>query len=178
MGFWDVTKRMIQGKPAFEVPKGDQNDDWDDDAPTTDYAEDREAKRAEKTDKSLYDDEGNKLVPVVGVVHTKYTLSGSQGEVWVTVHNHSERSVMLDKMMLLGQRTELGYELQPGSQRDFKVYYGPRMTHDHYKKAELYYKDSLSGDYFRADHLVGYHYETDKTYSVEELELLTPINDI
>lgn len=178
MGLWDVTKRMIQGKPAFEAPKSDDNDNWDDDAPTTDFAEDREAKRSEKTNQTLYDQEGNKHIPVVGVVHTKYTMSGANTEVWATIHNHSERRVALDKIMLLGQRTDLDYELGPGLQRDFRVYHGPRMTHDNYKKAELYYKDVLSGDYFRADHLIGYKYETDKTYDVDELELLTPINDV
>lgn len=178
MGFWDVTKRVLQGKPAFEAPKSDDNDDWDDDAPTTDFAEDREAKRTEKTNQTLYDADGNKHIPTVGIVHTKYTLSGANMEVWATVHNHSERSVMLDKIMLLGQRTDLDYELGAGRGRDFRVYHGPRMSHDNYKKAELYYRDVLSGDYFRADHLVGYKYETDKTYSVDELELLTPINDV
>ena len=178
MGFWDVTKRMLQGKPAFEVPKSDDNENWDDDAPTTDFAEDREAKRAKQTNQSLYDANGNKHIPIVGVSHTKYTLSGPNTEVWATIHNHSERSMMLDKIILLGQRTELDHELGPGREREFRVYHGQRMVHDNYKKAELYYKDTLTGDYFRADHLVGYKYETDKTYSVDELELLTPINDV
>lgn len=178
MGFWEVTKRMLQGKPAFEVPKSDDNENWDDDAPTTDFAEDREAKRAKQTNQSLYDANGNKHIPIVGVSHTKYTLSGPNTEVWATIHNHSERSVMLDKIILLGQRTELDHELGPGREREFRVYHGQRMVHDNYKKAELYYKDTLTGDYFRADHLVGYKYETDKTYSVDELELLTPINDV
>lgn len=178
MGMWDVTKRLLTGKPAFEAPKSDDNDNWGDDAPTTDFAEDRQAKRAEKTNESLYDTAGNKHIPVVGVVHTKYTMSGANTEVWATIHNHSERLVMLDKIMLLGQRTELDHELKPGQEREFRVYHGLRMTHDNYKKAELYYKDVLTGDYFRADHLVGYKYEADKTYSVDELELLTPINDV
>ena len=178
MSFWDVTKRMIQGKPAFEMPKSDNNDDWDDDAPTTDFAEDREAKRTEKTDQTLYDADGNKHIPTAGVVHTKYTLSGSNTEVWATIHNHSDRSVTLDKFMLLGQRTDIGYELAAGLERDFRVYHGPSMTHDNYKKAELYYKDTQTGDYFKADHLIGYKYEADKTYNVDELELLTPINDV
>lgn len=178
MGFWDITKRMIQGKPAFEAPKTDANDNWDDDAPTTDFAEDKQAKREDNASQSLYDETGNKHIPVAGVVHTKYTMSGANTEVWATIRNHSERSVMLDKIMLLGQRTDLDYELRPGLERDFRVFHGPRTNHDNYKKAELYYKDTLSGDYFRADHLIGYKYESDKTYSVDELELLTPINDV
>lgn len=176
MSLWDFTKRMMQGKPVFEAPKS--NDDWDNDAPTTDYAEERKVAREEKSNETLYDAEGNKHIPIVGVVHTKYTLSGAHIEIWATIHNHSDRSVMLDKMVLLGQRTELDYELGAGLQREFRVFHGQRPSHDNYKKAELFYKDKRSGDYFRADHLIGYKYETDKTYSVDELELLTPINDV
>lgn len=175
MGFWDVAKRVLQGKPGFDVPKPD---DWDDDHPTTDFAEDREAKRAQKNEASLYDAHGNKQIPVVGVTHTKYHTSGAQIEVWAVIHNHSERTIMLDKIVMLGQSTELDYQLAPGHEREFRIYHGSRLTHDNYKKAGLYYKDTLSGDYFRADHLVGYKYESDKTYSVIELELLTPINDV
>lgn len=165
---------MLQGKPAFEAPK---QDDWDD-KPTADYAEERAAKRAETTNTSLYDAQGNKQIPVVGVTHTKYHLSGAQTEVWAVIRNHSERAIMLDKIVMLGQNTELDYQLGPGMERDFRIYHGPRLTHDSYKKAGLYYKDVLSGDYFRADHLVGYKYEADKTYSIVELELLTPIYDV
>lgn len=177
MSFWDVTKRIIQGKPAFEAPKN--QDDWDDnDAPTDDFAEDREAKRVEAADTGLYDESGNKQIPVVGVTHVKYNMSGPNMDVWATIHNHSERAIELDKMVMLGLKTELDYPLTPGAQREFRVFRGLRPTHDSYKKAELYYKDTQSGDYFRADHLVGYKYEADKTYSVQELELLTPINDV
>lgn len=178
MSLWDVTKRLLMGKPGFETPKGDNDDNWDDDTPTTDFAEDREAKRAKQTKQSLYNQDGYKQVPVVGVVHTKYHMSGPSLEVWSTIQNHSEREVMLDKIILLGRPMSLAHELQPGQEREFCVYRGVRPAHNHYKKAELYYKDLPSGDYFRADHLIGYKYETDKTYSVEELELLTPINDV
>ena len=77
MSFWDVTKRLLTGKPAFEAPKSD--DDWDDDAPTTDFAEDREAKRVEKADTDLYDESGNKQIPVAGVTHTKYDPRSTYG---------------------------------------------------------------------------------------------------
>jgi len=176
MGFWDVTKRLVQGKPAFE--NAQPKDDWDDDAPTVDYAEDREAKRTEVQDTSLFDDNGNKQIPVAQVIHTKYTLSGDKIEVWSTIRNQSDRALELDKIMMLGVRHDLRYPLQPGQQREFSVFNGPHPTHDNYKKAELYYKDSLAGDYFRADHLVEYKYETDKTYSPNELKLLLPIYDV
>lgn len=178
MSFWDITRRLIQGKPAFEAPKPE--DDWDD-APTTDFSEDRKAKRAEANeanDTDLHDANGRKQIPVVGVTQAKYDTSGPNMDVWATIHNHSKRAIELDKMVMMGARVELDYPLAPGAQREFRVYRGPRPAHDSYKKAELYYKDTLSGDYFRADHLIGYKYEADKTYSIQELELLTPINDV
>lgn len=176
MGFWDVTRRLIQGKPAFEASQS--KDDWDDDEPTVDYAEDREAKRTEAHDNGLHDAQGNKQIPVVEIIHTKYTMSGSNVEVWSTVRNQSDRTIELDKVMMLGARHDLDYPLSPGQQRDFRLYAGPRPTHDHYKKAELYYKDSLVGDYFRADHLIEYKYETDETYSPNEFKLIKPIYDV
>jgi hypothetical protein len=177
MGFWDVTKRLIQGKPGFEEPSSNV-DDWGDDAPTVDYAEEREAQKAQAADDDLIDDRGYKQIPVVEVVYTKYLISGANMEVWSTIRNQSARELELDKIMMLGTKHELDYRLQPGQQREFRLYSGPRPNHNSYKKAELYYKDMPTGDYFRADHIIDYKYETDKTYSVVELKLIRPIYDI
>lgn len=177
MGFWDVTKRLLQGKPGFVPPERD--DTWDDDAPTTDYAEDREAKRRQKADISLYDAKGYKQVPVACVTQVKYDLDGTGMDVWAVIENQSSRSLMLDKFTLLGRSVEFGYRLEPGLSREFRIYRGPRPTHGRYTKASLYYKDYLTGDYFEADHMVGYHFDShDHTYAVEELSLISPIRDI
>lgn len=182
MSFWDVTKRMMQGKPAFETPQS--ADQWDDDAPTTDFSEDRDAKRAAEqappapVQNGLVDEHGNKHIPVAAVINVRPDNSGASVELWATIKNQSDRELSLDKITLLGTLFRLNYPLAPGAQRVFKVYSGPQLTHDNYKKAELYYKDVPTGDYFRADHLLEYKYESDKTYDVNDMRLLMPINDV
>lgn len=183
MGFWDVTKRLLTGKTAFETPPA--TDDWDDDAPTVDYAEDRQAKQdqaqagtARETDDDLYDDSGVKHIPRVEVTNTRSKPSGDRFELWLTIRNQSDRDVMLDKITLLGTRRELDYPLRPHDQRVFSVYSGPQLKHDSYKKAELYYKDAPTGDYFRADHLIEYTYESEGYYEIVDMEPIMPIRDV
>ena len=175
MGFWDVTKRLVMGQPGFEEPQ--RRNEWDDDAPTADFAEERQQKRDES--QGLHDRSGTKRIPEVAAGHTSYHLSGNHVEVRVVFHNTSSRQVELDKMTLCGQKHELDYRLSPGASREFLVYSGPILTHGNYKKAELYYKDSETGDYFCADHSVSYEYEShNSTYNVNSLALLRPIRDV
>ena len=176
MGFWDVTKRMVQGKPAFEAPTPE--DDWDDDAPTTDFSEERAAKRQEADTADLYDEKGYKHPPVAAIINVKDELSGDYYELWLTIKNQSDRDIILDKLTLLGTKFRANYPLSAGEQRVFQAYRGPRLTHDNYKKAELYYKDGPTGDYFRADHMLQYKYDADGTYQVVDFELFQPIYDV
>lgn len=176
MGFWDVTKRVFSGKPGFEVPKSD--DSWDSDEPTTDFAEERQAKRQQAETDSLIDAKGYKQPPVVSLTNVKSDRSDRFLELWVTIRNQSDRDVILDKIVILGAKMGLNYPLGAGDQRVFRAYRGQVPTSDAYKKAELYYKDEPTGDYFRADHLVQYQYEADKTYEVVDFDLIEPIYDI
>ena len=177
MGFWDVVGRIAQGKPAFEVPPA-RGEDWDDDAPTVDYAEDREAKQAAAhPETGLYDEKGYKHPPVMAATHVKTDLNRQSFDLWVTLKNQSDRDAHLDKMIIFGSTFGLNYPLSAGDQRVFRIYSGPLLTHDNYHKAELYYRDSPTGDYFRADHLIEYHYEHE-AYQVVGLKLLMPINDV
>lgn len=177
MSFWDVTKRILQGKPAFETPT--DRDDWDDDAPTIDFSEERTAKLAEKKDETeLYDSSGHKQIPVVSLESPNPVPNGDLIDIWVTIKNQSSRDITVEKVTLFGTRTELHIPLAPKQERELRIYRGKELTHNHYSKAELYYKDVLSGDYFRADHLIDYKYDGDKTYDVSDFELLMPINDI
>ncbi len=173
MGAWDVFKNLVAGKPGFEA---EPDHTWDDDKPTADFVEERQAKREEA--KGLYNSGGVKQIPEAGVVRVKYNLSGTNVEVWATVKNLSDRPIELDKITLCGQRRELDYPLQPGGEREFSVYKGPSLAHDSYRSAELYYKDVGTGDYFRADHYVEYHFEQNGTYNVNSLELKRPIHDV
>lgn len=182
MSFWDVTKRMLQGKPAFETPQS--TDDWDDDAPTTDFADERKEKRTVQQAQTthgldgLVDEHGHKHIPVAAVIGVRPDNHGNSVELWATIKNQSDRELLLDRIVLLGTQFQMNYPLAPGAQRVFKVFSGPQLTHDNYKKAELYYKDVPTGDYFRADHLLEYKYEADKSYDVNDMRLLMPINDV
>ena len=180
MGFWDVTKRVLQGKPGFEAPEND--DSWDDDNPTTDFAEERQAKRDESSGSDgthgLVDEKGYKHPPLVTLTNVKSDFNGKNLELWVTIKNTSDRDVFLDKITLLGATTRFSYPLAAGAQRVFRSYNGPKPVHDHYKRTELYYKDAETGDYFRVDHLIQYQYETDGTYDVVDFECIEPVYDI
>lgn len=177
MGFWDVTKRIIQGKPAFEASQ--DPDDWsDNDEPTVDFAEDRQAKKEQVLETSLIDENGNKHIPPATIHRVRTLVNGNNAEVWMILKNESDRTVFLDKVTLLGVKFELDYPLKPGGEREFRVYRGALLTHDNYKTAELYYKDEASGDYFRADHLLEYSYESDGTYELVDTKLITPIRDV
>ena len=178
MGVWDVLKRIAQGKPAFEMPKS--SDDWDDDAPTTDFAEDRAEKRniAHIRD-GLVDEKGYKHPPVVEVTHVKTQPDHAKAfDLWVTIRNNSDREVHLQKMTIFGSSFAFNYPLHAHDQRVFHVYKGPLLTHDGHHTASIYYCDTPSGDYFRADHFIEYHFEHDSTYTVTELRLMKPIKDI
>lgn len=179
MGFWDVTKRLLTGKRGFEAPPPDTS--WDNDAPTADYADDKYSDNPtvrEQPSTSLYDSGGYKHVPEATLRFEKNHVSGSRVEIWATIENHSERPLDIDKVVILGARREIDYPLGPHGSREFKIFSGQVPTHDHYTKAELHYKDHQTGDYFRADHVIEYHYESDKTYSVVEFKPIHPIKDI
>ncbi|MEO5499738.1 MAG: hypothetical protein ABIR46_04525 [Candidatus Saccharimonadales bacterium] len=177
MGIWDITKRIIQGKPGFEVPP--DHDDWsDNDEPTTDFAEDRQAKKAESSQANLVDRNGNKRIPIATIHRVRSITSGANLEIWMILKNESDRNLFLDKITLLGTKFELDYPLKPRGEREFRAYRGALLTHDNYKTAELYYRDEVSGDYFRADHLLEYSYEPDGTYELVDTKIITPIRDV
>lgn len=179
MGFLNSLGRLIAGKPVFEEPVQHEGSggDWDSDAPTDDFAEERQAKKAEA--KGLYDEHGIKHIPEAAVVHVHYSLSGTTVQVWATIHNQSSRALELDKITLCGQKTELDYPLQPGREHEMLIFKGPVLKNNGYKRAELYYKDVQTGDYFRADHSVGYHFDAALgQYHVNSLEIIRPIHDI
>ena len=188
MGFWQTIGRIMQGKTAFEAPQAAQSDEWDDDdSPTDDYAEERAMKQesaAQNTaiaphESGLYDARGVKHIPVAAVDRVKCHEKGDQMEVWAILENRSDRSIELDKIVVCGVKQEIDYILSPGAQREMLIYRGLKMTHDSYKKAELFYKDTQTGDYFRADHMIEYHYEAaEKHYTIDELKLLMPIRDV
>lgn len=168
---------MIQGKPAFEVPK--DPDAWsDNDEPTTDFSEDRQAKKEQAANSSLVDSNGNKRIPVATIHRVRTLISGNNAQIWMILKNESDRTLILEKITLLGVRFEIHYPLGPGDEREFQVYRGALLAHDNYKTAELYFRDEASGDYFRADHLLEYSFEANSTYEIVDTKLIMPIRDV
>ncbi len=190
MGAWDVLKKMIVGEPIFDQ-QNKQKNDWDvDQNPTADFAEERDAKREKIENQkiiakeqqsnlnSLHDSRGYKKIPQCEVIRTRSVMSGKNMDVWATIYNPSERPLELDKILVMGNKLELDYPLQSRSQREFRIFRGVRPKHESYKKAELYYKDIPTGDYFRADHLIDYKQEKDGTVTVRALEFISPVVDV
>lgn len=179
MGFWDIAKRMAQGKPAFEVPAEykKQQDDWgegaqDDPASVVD----QNGQRVHRNQRIGRD--GQKVIAEAEIVEVKPRYSGEYVELWVTIRNNSQFDIMLDKITTLGTTQELDYPLSLGGTREFMVYKGLKPKTDAYKYAELYYRDQASGDYFCAMHMIVYRHESDGTCEVTEMNIVRPVKDI
>lgn len=180
MGFWDIAKRMIQGKPVFEVPADyqKQQDDWGD-VPQDDPSPVNESQQGERVHRNQrVDAHGYKVVPEVEIIRVEPRQSGEFIEVWVTIRNQSQYPVFLDKSYIFGVKQELDYPLPAGGQREFSVYRGKQLTHDSYKYAELYYRDEGSGDYFCAAHMIHYEHGSDGIYDIVDMKLVRPIKDV
>jgi hypothetical protein len=96
--------------------------------------------------------------------------------VWVT--NRSSDEVELDKIVMLGQTTQLDQIFSAGQARELKFYKGKVPTTGSYHTANLYYKRRSDGDYFCADFTIEYDYDPQGFYKVEELHPINPVRDI
>lgn len=179
MGFWDVAKRMIQGKPAFEVPTDykKQKEDWGE-TPREEVEpfSDQSGNRVHRNQRIGQD--GQKVQAEAEIVQVKPRYSGAYVELWVTVRNNSTFDIQMDRIQIFGTNQEFEYPLPPGGTRDFMIYSGLQPKTDGYKYAELYYRDRESGDYFCAMHAIEYRYETTGTYEVVEMHIVRPVKDV
>lgn len=164
MGFFDVMRRMAEGKPAFE----------DENAGTP---QNQQPNPEQKPQAQIKKGDDHSF-PVVYVKRTKTNLNGNKMDVYCQIVNDWPEEVMLDKITIGGAKREIDNFLKGHEEREFLVYSGPRFSQQVYE-AQLDYKTQHEGDYFRAVHDVtcAYHDE-DKTYSVNELRLRRPILDI
>lgn len=181
MGFFDFAKKMVNGQPVFDDQAQDNWKEMGDggQAPTkTDRLPSSQSPRETISHGSRKDVRGQKVVPEVEVVEVEVHESGADMEVWATIKNLANFPVFLDKSVMLGQKIELDRELGAGERHECKVFRGPRPTHEHYKTAEIYYRDQASGDYFLAYHQIEYRYQTDGTRTVRALRLVRPIKDV
>lgn len=160
MSFFEVIKRVAQGKPAFEDKN--QSEQQQPEAPPQ--------LAIRKGDDSSF--------PMVYVKRVKTDFNGSNMDVYCLIVNTWTGEVMLDKIRVAGRTREIDAFLQAGQENEFHVYSGPRLEKQ-YHEALLDYKTVHEGDYFEAVHDVTFAYHAqDRTYSIDEMRLRRPIRDI
>ena len=171
MGVWDFIKKMVAGKPVFENPPHQREEEhagWVDHITTT-----------PATNPSPYTDErGNKIIPHITFEHCKSHINGTNMSVTAWATNHSEFEVELDKMVMIDTKTELDRRLQPQQGHEVTLYRGPQPTSDHAHRAQLYYKIVQNGDTFRADFMIEYNRESNGVFTVEQLHPENIIHDV
>lgn len=165
MGFWGALGKLAQGKPVFEDPQAIAT------PPMADGA-------LPPTPHPWVDDNGQKIIPHIEITHCKSVISGTTMEVTAWVTNTSQLEIELDKIVMIGLKTELDRRLGPGQAHQLKVYRGPVPTNDYAHKANLYYKVVQSDDYFRADYMIEYNRERSGLYSVEDFHPEHDVHDI
>jgi hypothetical protein len=179
-GFFEGMKRLINGQPVFDA--NDSGKGWTDQAGrekefSTGEGEQQPAQPEQKGPTTGVIKNHPDTFPVVVVKRTRTRLNGTNQDVYCSIVNNSKGPVELDEINLAGRSRHINGYLRAGEEREWLCYSGPRSTAETYKVANLDYKDE-TGDYFQSIYDVEYQYESDKTYSVEELHLRLPIRDI
>lgn len=168
MGLWNGLVKIAQGKPVFEA--ADQRGEVK-----------RQASSAVKSAPSsgaAVDSTGHKIIPEVVIEHCETHLNGSEIDVTVWATNTSSVEIELDKIVMLGMTCELDRFLGPGEAHQLRLYKGTAPINENYHKANLYYKQVKSGDYFCADFMVEYDYDAKGFYIVDELHPIRPVRDV
>ena len=162
-------KRMIEGKPVFDV-QTKQADDKLGDAPAVLHPAAPEEPKIRKEDVRSF--------PDVHVKHVTTHFEGNKMKVYCHIVNTWHKEVMLDKIKILGTTREIDNFLRANEEREFLVYDGPKITKQ-YLEAWLDYKTQREGDYFETIHDVRFMYhEQDKTYSINDMKVRLPVRDI
>lgn len=122
-------------------------------------------------------DTGAKILPVVQIVRVDTRVKDAHMEVYAYIRNDFHQRMELDKVRIFGTMRELDNWLDPNESKIHLLYSGPRMTHTNYRECEVVYLQP-DGDYFASIHYIDYQLESDKTYSVKDLQLRHPIRDV
>lgn len=171
--FFEGLKRMISGQPVFQP--GEDVDG------VISKSEQREAEQQQNQSyaEDTIEQSGSKVIPEVYIERVEDRDNGSNMEVSAQITNRSQREVMVDKLLLLGETRSINYVLRPGESRELPVYNGPKPNHRNYTNCELQYRDQATGDYFSSLHLVEYEaQDTDGTYEIRNIRFTPPIKDI
>ncbi len=188
MGFFEGLARMFKGEPVFRVSDtppesthlGTPQEPYIEDSPSVLPGEPIQEALVQTKPMEIADPyvkDGRKITPDVLCENVEWHESGDHREIWVRFSNHGTTAVFVDKMILLGQTTEMNHSLEPGQEREFKVYSGDKLTSRSYTKAQLYLR-LPNGDYFCADNEILYNVKGDGESEVKELRLIRPIRDV
>ena len=114
-------------------------------------------------------------------VEPHVSSDGKQLELWIRFTNTFDGEIEMTRIECLGQTTIPTRFLKPGENHEVRVYRGPVFKDDAENKAQVTYKSTKSGDYYRAEYLIKYKYsqhEGLEHYTPYEFELIKPINQI
>lgn len=147
MGFFRVLGNLMSGKPAFEAKTSQP-------LPATSPAG---ASRA------------NNVVPRVIIDRADARVSGNRLDVDLFIQNESEVVVEISRVEILGTSLSLGMFLNPGEQREQRVYSGPPPRNQYSNKCLVFYKKQTDGDYFCAQHSIRFQKQPDGTYEIDDI---------
>lgn len=166
MGFWDVLGRMIQGKPAFIDPEAAPK-------PTSD-----EPAEVAVSTPEFEQESGRKIIPQVKLEHTRSRVSGNLMLVTAQMTNMSDSAIELEKISLLGQTYRIDRQLPAHGWHEVRLYEGPLAQDESHKKAELYYQQVATNDYFCADFVVKYRLESSGGFTISQFSPERYVRDI
>lgn len=160
----------MQGQPVFE----------DEQAPHSDVPSAPSSETPSKQS-PLVDDHGYKNIPHISLEHVKARRSGDDMTVTGWITNHSDFSVRIDHLTVLGKKQVFQRELDPKrGKKDFGpvIYSGPVARDEHASHAELVFRIMENGDLFKIVYHVEFNRESDGKFVIEEFHEDDPVRDI
>jgi hypothetical protein len=159
MGFFDTLGRLAKGEQPFQNP------------------EEHDGSHSEGQGNHAQTHSGPKHLPEVAIEEFRVHDDGHHMECEASIKNETDKTIELDKVIMLGVKRELDSFLRPHEEREFVIYSGPRPANNYNDDCYLQYKDE-TGDYFQANHYVELERLQDNTYKIRRIRFIGPIKDI
>ncbi len=162
MGFFEGFKKMIQGKPVFEV--------------TEDYKQ-TEKEWSDHQDTELTYRIEPKTIPEIVINEFHCHVNGNNMECEFVLQNKSAEIIEIRKIILFGIHTDINDHLPANYERSFIVYRGPKLMDTYKHECRIEYKNYV-GDYFASIHNIDFQKESDGTYIIARVKFIPPVRDI
>jgi hypothetical protein len=182
--FFEAMKRIIQGKPVYDVTDQPPSPPIDEplDSPQAAFMNDEGVAAAPEeiaeTEHSPIVKNDSRTFPVVYIRKTVTRFNGKEMQVYCFIQNNFSETIDVHKIELMGREEELKRPLRPSEEHEFLVYEGPQLDSPAEHQVLLVYKTE-TGDYFEAIHDITFKFNyVTKTYFVDEINLRLPIRDI